>query len=85
MSELSSPDGCPVCGTEVTDARGTIGPATAGFQGDPTGATFSSGEVIEHAACTTCGARLRRVQSDEPRAWEEIPEASPVPWERPVF
>jgi hypothetical protein len=79
MSEVSTPDACPVCGTEVSDALGTIGPTTAGFQGDPTGATFSSGEVIEQAACPKCGARLRRVQSDEPRAWEEIPEASPVP------
>jgi endogenous inhibitor of DNA gyrase (YacG/DUF329 family) len=85
MSELSFPDACPVCGTEVTDALGTIGAATAGFQGDPTGATFSSGEVIERAACPTCGARLRGVQSDQPRAWEEIPEAGPVPWEAPVL
>src|SRR6266702_1348151 len=68
MSELAAPNACPVRGTEVTDPRGTIGPATAGLQGDPTRATFSTGEVIEHAACPQCGARLRHLQSDQPRA-----------------
>ena len=26
-----------------------------------------------------------KVESDEPRAWEEIPEASRVPWEGPIL